>query len=257
MKVTVLGCGASLGTPASGGFWGACDPAEPKNARSRASILVQSEKTNILVDASYDLRMQLNRVGLNRMDGVLLSHSHSDHINGLDDLRIFSYHASDLVNVYSDDETISEIIRRWPYLFSGGGEGVYPPCLRTHKIGFYQKISIGDIELGTFEQEHKTCKTLGFRFGNLAYSVDTVDLNEKSLAHLKGIETWIVDGGGYHNENVSTHANLKRVMKWVEILKPKMTYLTVMTTRMDYKTLCGELPAHIRPAYDGLEIEVG
>lgn len=256
MKATVLGCGASLGSPAAGGFWGDCDPAEPRNARTRASVLVQSETTNLIVDAGYDLRAQLNHIELKKVDGVLLSHEHSDHINGLDDLRVFSYQSKDLVNIYANEITIGEIDRRWPYLFQGSGGGVYAPCLRSNTIGNYDQFSIGDMQVQSFEQDHKTCKSLGFRFGDFAYSVDVADLNEQSVGLLKGVESWIVDAGGYHNEKVSTHANLKRVMEWVDLLKPKMTYLTVLTTRMDYQRLCGELPPHIRPAYDGLEIPV-
>ena len=115
----------------------------------------------------------------------------------------------------------------------------------------------GDIPVQSFEQDHGTCASLGFRFGAFTYSVDVMNLSEKSLAALKGVETWIVDGGGYQREVPTTHANLKRVFEWVEILKPKMTYLTVLTTYMDYKTLCEELPPHIRPAHDGMEIEMG
>lgn len=257
MKITVLGCGASLGTPAAGGFWGRCDPAEPRNARTRASILVQSETTNVLVDASYDLRQQLNRVGLQKIDGALLSHAHSDHVNGLDDLRMAAYHNNCLVPLYSNRETLDEVHRRWPYLFERHESGIYVEFLTQNVIGNNDRFKIGDIDVTSFEQDHLTCKSLGFRFGDVAYSVDMADLEEKSLQALRGIETWIVDAGSYQKDPPKTHANIQRVMQWAERLKPKLTYLTVLTTHMDYKTLCDELPPHIRPAYDGLEIDLG
>jgi phosphoribosyl 1,2-cyclic phosphate phosphodiesterase len=122
-------------------------------------------------------------------------------------------------------------------------------------IDNYQKFRIGDIDVESFEQDHMTCASLGFRFGKIAYSVDIAELNEQSLEALEGVETWIVDAAGYQREAVLTHANIQRVKKWVERLKPKMTYLTVLSTHMDYKTLCDELPPHIRPAHDGLVID--
>jgi len=256
MKFTVLGCGASLGTPAAGGFWGKCDPEETKNHRSRASLLVQSATTNILVDTTMDLRLHLNRLNLKNLDAALISHAHSDHVNGIDDLRVLAFHHNKLMDVYGNAETLEELHRRWPYLFESQTEGIYAEFLKKNPIENYQKFRIGDIDIESFEQDHKTCSSLGFRFGKLAYSVDMADLNERSLKTLAGIETWIVDGGAYHKEAVLTHANIQRVKKWADILKPKMTYLTVLNTHMDYKTMCDELPPHIRPAYDGMVIDM-
>lgn len=255
MKITVLGCSSSMGTPAAGGFWGVCDPNEPRNTRTRASILVQSDTTNVLVDCSYDLREQLNRINLQKIDGVLISHHHSDHVNGLDDLRPAAYHAKKPLDVYGDAETMDEIERRWPYLFHGSND-IYVPFLNRHDIGFYDTLSIGDVTMRCFEQDHATCKSVGIRIGNFAYSPDMADLDEKSLSMLAGLDTWLVDCSGYKKEPVNTHANLARVLAWVDRLKPKMTYLTILTGHMDYKTLCDELPPHIRPAYDGLEIDI-
>ncbi len=255
MKITILGCGASLGTPAAGGFWGKCDPAEPKNKRTRASILVQSEKTNLLIDATVDVRTHLNRLNLKKLDGLLISHAHSDHVNGLDDLKVISYHSNQLIDAYSDHETLEEIDRRWPYLFKPKDDGIYVEFMRKNVVGYHEKFRVGDIDIATFEQDHTTCSTIGFRFGKFAYSVDVANLSEESLQALEGVETWVVDAAAYQKEAVLTHANLQRIYKWTERLKPKMTYLTVLTTHMDYKTLCNELPPHIRPAYDGMVID--
>lgn len=256
MKITVLGCGSSLGTPAAGGFWGTCDPENPRNERSRASIMVQTKKTSLLIDASYDLRYQMNRVKLKDIDGLLLSHAHSDHVNGIDDVRVLAYHNNKMIDVYSNRETLDEVERRWPYLFKSSSNGIYIQSFERHEIGNFDKFRIGDIDIETFEQDHTTCTSLGFRFDKFAYSVDVAELSEQSLEKLKGIETWIVDASSYNKEKVMTHANLQRVKAWTDILKPKMTYITVLTTHMDYQTLCDELPPHIRPAYDGLEIDM-
>lgn len=257
MKITVLGCGASLGTPAAGGFWGKCDPEEPKNHRTRASLLVQSATTNLLVDTTYDLRLHLNAMKLQALDGVLISHAHNDHVNGIDDLRVIAYHANKLIDLYASGETLDEIHRRWPYLFEERFGGLYVKFLEKRQIGNYGKFTIGDIEIESYEQDHTTCTSLGFRFGDVAYSVDVANLPDKSLEALKGVETWIVDAAGYQRENISTHANLQRVFDWTDYVKPKMTYITCLTTYMDYKTLCEELPPHIRPCWDGMVIDTG
>lgn len=256
MKFTVLGCGASLGTPSAGGFWGKCDPNEPKNQRTRASLLAQSATTSILVDATVDIRTHLNSVNLKNLDAVLLSHEHSDHVNGMDDLRAIAFHHNKLLDLYGNAETLEEVDRRWPYLFRPKSDGVYVEFLKQNLIGNYQKFRIGDIDIESFEQDHKTCLSLGFRFGKFAYSVDVGKLNEQSLKVLEGVETWVVDAAAYHRETGLTHANIQQVKQWVEHLKPKMTYLTVLTTHMDYKTLCDELPPHIRPTYDGMVIDM-
>lgn len=256
MKITVLGCGGSLGVPASGGFWGACDPENPKNHRSRASILVQSEATNVLVDTSYDLRAQLNRHKIQSLDGVLITHGHNDHVNGIDDLRPIAYHANTKLDLYANQDTLDEIHRRWPYLFEPRFGGIYTEFVQKNLIENYDRFRIGDIDIECFEMDHTTILALGYRFGDFAYCVDVADLNDKSIEKLRGIETWIVDAGSYFKEKVGTHANIQRVMKWAELLKPKMTYLTVLTTHMDYNKLCDELPPHIRPAYDGMVIDM-
>lgn len=255
MKVTVLGSGASNGVPAAGGFWGNCDPQNPRNERSRASILVQSDTTDLLFDTSYDLRLQLNRVRQQKLDAVFLSHAHSDHINGIDDLRAIAFTQGKPLDIYADDDTLSEIRRRWPYLIQALHKNLYKPFLHLNHIENYKTV-VADITVNSFVQDHYTCKTLGFRINDFAYSVDVVDLDDAALEALKGIKTWVVDAGGYHVDPPTTHANLKRIYKWVEVLKPEMTYLTVLSTKMDYDTLCQELPDTICPAYDGLILDI-
>lgn len=255
MKFTVLGSASSFGTPAAGGFWGACDPHEPRNRRHRASLMVESATTRLLVDATPDLRQQLNEFNIDHLDGVLLTHSHSDHINGMDDLRALALHHKKPVNVYGDQETLDEVSRRWPYIFKALDASYYSAFCHPRVLPRYGSIRVGDIDIRFFEQDHVVMQSLGYRFGDVAYSVDMADLNEQSLQQLEGIKTWIVDGSGYHREKTLTHATFKSIHHWVERLKPDMTYVTVLTTHMDYQTLCNELPPHIRPAYDGLVIE--
>lgn len=255
MKITVLGCGASLGTPAAGGFWGRCDPAEPRNRRTRASLLVQSAKSCLIIDATPDLRIHLNTHLVQNIDGLLLTHAHSDHINGIDDLRAIAFHNNKLIETYTNSQTLESLMKSAAYIFSGG-QDIYTPFIKPNVIDSYSRFSVGDIAVSSFPQDHLVCESLGFRFGDFAYSVDMADLEQRALDALKGVEVWIVDAGSYQKETPRTHANIQRVLQWVDILKPKITYLTVLTSHMDYKTLCDELPPHIRPAHDGLEIDM-
>ena len=255
MKFTVLGSSSSFGTPAAGGFWGTCDPAHPRNHRYRACLLGESATTRIMVDATPDLRHQLNDFGISHLDAVLLTHSHSDHINGMDELRSLALNNKKPVDVYADQETIDEVTRRWPYVFQTRNPEYYSSFCTPHVIPRFGEMRIGDIDVSMYEQDHTVMKSVGYRFDDVGYSVDMARLGEESLQALQGIRTWIVDGSGYKRDVPQTHATFKSIFEWVERLKPEMTYVTVLTTYMDYQTLCDELPPHIRPAYDGLVIE--
>lgn len=256
MKFTVMGSGASGGTPMAGGFWGRCDPNEPRNERTRASLLVETDEATIVIDTSYDLRQQLNKYKIQKIDAVFLTHQHADHTNGIDDLKAVAYHHARKIPVYANDYTASDIERRWSYLFEeSSAGGIYKGFLEKNIVTPYVPFSVGDIDVLPFEQDHRTCMSLGFRFGDFAYSVDVFNLDEKALQALEGVDTWVVDAGGYMKEPIA-HANIQNIISWTERLKPRVTYITALSTHMDYKTLCEELPPHIRPAYDGLEINL-
>ena len=255
MKFTVLGSASSFGTPAAGNFWGICDRNEPRNRRHRASLLVESATTRVMVDATPDLREQMNQYDINNLDAVLLTHGHSDHINGMDDLRALALHHKKQLDIYGDQETLDEVKRRWPYIFQVDNPAYYSAFARPCVLPRYGQFSVGDIDIQHFEQDHTVMKSLGYRFGDVAYSVDMATLDESALQALAGVKTWIVDGNGYWRDKPMTHATFKQIFEWVERLKPEMTYVTVLTTHMDYKTMCDELPPHIRPAYDGLVVE--
>ena len=247
-----------MGVPVAGDFWGDCDPNNPRNRRTKSSILLSSDTTDILVDTSVDVRQQLNDAKQKKIDAIFYTHEHSDHVNGMDDLRMYSYQSGKPIDFYTSQVTIDEITKRFSYVFDGGMDSaLYTPFLKPNVIEM-EPIKIGDIELDVFEQDHYSCKSLGFRTGDFAYCIDVVNMDERALNILKGVKTFVVDGCGYHKEKsmLKSHANLEQIFEWIDIIKPEITYISDLTIAMDYDTLCKELPDNVRPAYDGLEIEV-
>jgi len=250
MKATILGCGTSGGVPRIGNVWGACDPANPKNRRRRVSILVQQGGTQVLVDTSPDLREQCLAAGISRLDGVLYTHDHADHTQGIDDLRGVSLAMRRKVDVWANAETEATLLHRFPYVFQSA-EG-YPAIAEMHRID--GPVRIGNIEARPFRQLHGPMETLGFRFGDLAYSTDLVDLPEESFAALAGLKVWIVDA--LRPQPHPTHAHLALTLEWIRRVRPERAILTHMTWDMDYATLQAELPPGVEPAYDGMVVEI-
>ncbi len=251
-RITVLGCGGSGGVPYVGNVWGNCDPNNPKNHRLRPSILIEKGDTHVVVDTGPDFRTQLNRINMTSvLDAVLYTHAHFDHINGIDDLRSFWFRRNKVpVPVYASEQTANDLEKRFDYIFHQLAPK-YPPTAQMNHLERGNKIK--DLELLSFEQMDGDLKTTGFRIGDFAYCTDVKTLPEPSLRMLKGIKTWIVgvfpDAGGQYN-----HAGFDQLNAWIDRLQPKMTYLTHLNATADYDTLGRQLPPHIRPAYDGLEI---
>lgn len=257
MKVTVLGCGASSGVPVIGCDCTICTSANPKNRRTRVSILLESEHTKILVDTPPDMREQVLRNRIKTVSAVIYTHAHADHIGGIDDTRSFNYYNNAPLDIYSNRETLDEIQQRYPYMFQQPTENRalwYKPSLNPILFEPPQVYMIGDIEIRPFWQMHGQSRTLGLRIGNFAYTTDTNGFPEDTLSMLKGIDVWLVDCLRY--KPASTHAHLNMSLGWIEQMKPKQAYLTHMNHELDYDVLAKELPKHVMPAYDGLVINV-
>ena len=255
MRVTVLGCGSAPGVPQVSRGWGFCDPSNPRNRRRRSSILVEQDETAILVDTSPDLKDQLIDNNINRLDAVLYTHDHADHVHGIDELREINRAMGRHLDVYGKADHMAVIQRRFDYVFApvdGMKYTLYKPTLVPHLID--GPFAIGPVSVVPFDQDHGYTKTTGFRFGNFAYSTDVVDFPEASWRYLEGLELWIVSC--LLDVPHETHAHYDKVLAWVERLKPKHTVLTHMGPRMDYDTLRAKLPAHIEPAFDGMVLDL-
>lgn len=266
LEAVILGSGSSSGVPRLGGpdgagDWGACDPANPKNRRRRCSLLVrrkgQEGETAILVDTAPDLREQLLGARVSAVDAVLVTHDHADQLHGIDDLRALAYLMRRRIDVYSDHGCIDRIRHRFRYCFETPEGSEYPPIMNARALPeTLAPIAIagagGTIPVAIFEQVHGRIRSLGFRFGPIAYSSDVNRLPEEAFAVLEGVEIWIVDALRYAPH--PTHANVATALEWIARVRPRRAVLTNLHIDLDYETLKRELPAGVEPAYDGLAV---
>ena len=223
-EITILGCGSSSGVPAIGNKWGNCDPNNPKNRRLRSSILVKYNNINLLVDATPDLRQQLLNANVKSLDGVLITHCHADHINGIDDFRFLNVLMKKDLNLYATKQNIDEIKKRFAYVFdklSPQANGFYyKPCLIPNEInGLFE---INNLKILSFQQDHGFIESTGFRIKNFAYSSDIFNISEDVFEKLENLDLWIVDCLRF--EPHKSHAHYDKVMKWVKRLKPKKQF---------------------------------
>ncbi len=259
LRFTILGCGSSMGVPRVALGWGACDPNNPKNRRRRCALLVEraqgkGEATRVLVDCTPDLRMQLLDAEIDWLDGVLITHEHADHTHGIDDLRPLYVHKRKRVGIWLDEPTSRAMHARFGYCFETPPGSEYPPILTEHRLVPGEPVSIagqgGTIDALPVLQQHGDVPSLGFRFGNLAYSADIKSLPAESVAALSGLEVWIVDA--LRQAPHPSHFNLDEALDWIARLKPKRAILTNLHADLDYAALRARLPPGVEPGYDGM-----
>jgi phosphoribosyl 1,2-cyclic phosphate phosphodiesterase len=249
MKVRILGCGTSSGVPRLGNRWGTCDPTNPKNRRSRVSILVEQGDHRVLIDTSPDMRQQLLDADVQDLDAVFWTHDHADHTHGLDDLRgLMHLRDGRPMPCYGDAATLVSLRRRFAYVFAGAGE--YRPSAEPRLLE--GPVQVGPMTVIPFEQEHGAITSLGFRIGKMAYSTDVTGFPPASEPLLRGLDLWIVDC--LRPEPHPTHAHLDMTLEWIDRYKPGRAVLTHMDVSMDYQTLREQLPDGIEPGFDGMEV---
>ena len=258
LKVTILGCGTSVGVPALGrAGWGACDPNNPKNRRQRCALLVQSESTTILVDAGPDIRNQLIPFNLAKIDALLITHTHADHIAGLDDIRTFYWPDRVKIPVYATAPHGADIKVRYPYLFAKeeSSPTYFEPPLALHEIAADDVLTIGDIHIQTMNQDHGRAFSLGFIFNGLVgYSTDVVAMPDHNFEMLSDIAYWIVEA--LREDTHQAHSHLAQTLEWIERVSPKQAYLTHLGLESDYDAIEQATPSHVSPAFDGLSFSI-
>lgn len=255
MKVTILGCGSSSGVPFINGFWGNCDPSNPKNKRLRASVCVHHNNKNILIDCSPDVRFQLLQNGIKDIDAVLFTHAHADHCHGLNDLGLISRFKKKEIPLYGDKKTMDQIQHAFGYAFpQEADEGFYRHFVTANIIDD-SPFELEGLKIHHFEQDHGVTTSRTFRIGKFAYSTDVKTLTKDQLDNLKGLDVWVVDC--LREAPHLTHSHLEQTLEWIEYVKPKRAILTHLSIELDYDDLMKKLPASVEPAYDGLVFDVG
>ena len=256
----ILGCGGSAGVPHLGGAdgsgdWGACDPAEPRNRRTRSSLVVEGPEGRLLVDCGPDLRAQLLACAIPRIDALLVTHAHADHILGLDDVRVLNRILGQPMPLAATKATLDDLRQRFSYAFlPPSGPYFLRPALAVAEIEPGATLTLAGLTVQTFLQDHAVMPSLGLRIGGFAYSTDVVHLDEAALRLLEGVDTWVV--GCFQRAPHPVHAHIGRVLEWVERLRPRRTILTHMGYDLDYQWLRRHLSPGIEPGHDGLAVSL-
>ena len=256
MKFIILGCGSSMGVPRPDGFFGNCDPKNKKNYRTRCSALIKTSEENILIDTSPDLRQQLLRHKIKKINKVLYSHEHGDQTHGINDLRSFFINSGKQIDVYADQRTSKYLKNSFSYCFNKFSKE-YPATLKLNKLtkSLFTKNNNKKIKIKTVIVEHGKIKSNCFIINKkIAYISDVSKIYNKDFKDFKNLEYLIIDCLWYRYH--PSHFNLDESLKIIEILKPKKSILTNLHTDLDYKKLKLFLPKNIMPAYDGLAINL-
>ena len=258
MKLTLLGSGASTGVPVIGCDCAVCKSDNPKNKRTRASLLVEYDTGfTLLVDTSPDLRNQALVYNLKKIDAILYTHAHADHTHGIDDIRSFNAAVNRDLPAYLTQECYDELLRRFPYIWQPYAASGYwtRAALTPHIIQPGQRVDFGaGCGVQTFRQLHGPGETLGLRFGHTVYSTDLNAIPTESEQWLQDMDLWLVDC--LRDGAAGSHASLEQALAWIDQFKPRKAYLTHMNHELEYEALKKQLPSAIEPGWDGLSLRI-
>lgn len=263
LRLTILGCGSSPGVPRLTGDWGNCDPNNPKNRRMRAAALVEriaasGARTTVAIDTGPDFRSQMLMASVKRIDAVVYTHAHADHIHGIDDLRTFVVDQHRLMDIHADQLTLERLKQGFGYCFETPPGSSYPPILEPHLIDHSRSVVVegegGPLTFEPLPQAHGDIVSLGFRIGGLAYCSDVSDFPAATAERLAGLQVLIIDALQYRRH--PSHFSLSEALSWIDRLAPKRAVLTHMHVPLDYATVQAETPDHVEPAFDGMIIEI-
>ncbi len=250
MKVRVLGCGGSFGSPLAWNRNGNIDINNPKNHRTRSSVLININDQNLLIDTSPDLRAQLYNARCTKIDAVLFTHEHSDHTSGLPDMRAMSLINQSIIPAFLSSDIKDSITRNYQYIFDGHRD--YSPFMSVKTID--STFSIGNTKINSFKHNHGSIDVQTYRINNFAYSTDLKNFYENDIDKLKDLDLWIV--GLLRYDPHPSHAGFDQINEYINYLKPKRTLFTHMTALLDYDELMSKCSENVEPAYDGMTIEL-
>lgn len=253
MKITLLGTGTSQGVPVVGCSCPVCNSDDPRDNRMRTAAFVETESANILIDAGPDLRMQLLKNKITRVDAILVTHEHKDHLAGLDDIRPVFFMMKKPMEVYGLQRVMNVVRKDFDYAFKANP---YPgaPAFNIHHVRD-DNFTINGVEVQPIHVRHLTLPILGYRIGNIGYITDASFIAETELNKLKGLDVLVINA--LRMEEHYSHFNLDQALKVIDMLQPKRAYLTHMSHRMGkYTELSERLPDNVFAGYDGLTITV-
>ncbi len=250
MKITILGCGGSFGSPLAWNKNGNIDLNNKRNFRTRSSVLIQHNNINILIDTSPDLRNQLYTSKCTNIDAVFYTHMHSDHIAGLPDMRAMSLINNKIIPAYMPKDMINEMETCYKYIFKG--EKDYLPFMEIKELKNSNYFK--DIKIETFKHNHGSIDVQTYRINNFAYSTDIKKFYNHDIDKLKNLDLWIV--GLLRDEEHPSHAGFSKIMEYIKYLKPKKTIFTHMTALLDEEKLNMKCPKNVKAGYDGMEIDL-
>ncbi|MGP1273953.1 MAG: MBL fold metallo-hydrolase [Caulobacterales bacterium] len=269
LRLTLLGCGSSGGVPRIDGDWGDCDPAEPRNYRTRCSLLVERAEslsafadgiaiTRLIIDTSPDFRFQMLRECVRDLDGVAFTHDHADQSHGIDDLRAIVYRRRARLLTFMADFTFEALNHRFGYIFETPEGSGYPPILEPVVLPPDGRFSVdgagGRLEGRFFSVDHGQTPCSGLRFGPVAYTPDVKAMPDAAFDAISGISLWIADA--LRDKPHPSHSHLEQTLAWAERCGVAQTVLTNMHIDLDYRSLLARCREGVRPGYDGLKVIV-
>jgi phosphoribosyl 1,2-cyclic phosphate phosphodiesterase len=254
LRITVLGSGTSVGVPTPGCHCAVCTSADPRDNRLRPSVLLEYGGHNVVIDTTPDFRTQVLRAKVDRLDAVLFTHSHADHIMGLDDVRPFNFRQRTRIPIFASSDTMGAIQRCFQYIFDDGERESSVPQLEVHTLNG-ESFELFGLGFAPIRLLHGRSSIFGFRFGCAAYLTDHSDIPAESMEQLRGLDVLFLDA--LRHKPHPTHSTVERSIQTVEQLAPKRAFFTHICHDLPHAETESLLPPHIRLAYDGLEITVG
>jgi phosphoribosyl 1,2-cyclic phosphate phosphodiesterase len=258
LRFTILGCGSSGGVPRLGGHWGNCDPNNVKNFRKRCSLLIQrfdnDNVTNVLIDTTPDMRQQLLDAKIGKLDAVIYTHEHADHLHGLDDLRMIVINMQKRLPVFASKQTKNSILERFGYAFKTPKGSPYPPILDMNDLPETLEIqgAGGPIKFTSFDVDHGNILVSAIKVNDVLYTPDISKVRNDT--ELRDLDYWILDSLRYKPH--PSHVNLEQALGLIDRYKPRKAILTNLHVDLDYLTLLNETPDNVVPAHDGLQIKL-
>lgn len=250
----ILGCGTSHGVPMIGCHCDVCESTDPKNSRMRTGALIRTPQGNVLIDTSPELRIQLVRQKIDRVQAVLYTHSHADHLYGLDDLRLFGHYLGKPVTLYCEEIVENQIRRAFGYAFDDSNVNNHPgavPMLEIQRIG-PQPFTVLDVPVTPLRLWHGKLPVLGYRIFNVAFCTDVSSIPDETWPLLEGLDYLFIDA--LRDKPHATHFSIQQALEVIERVRPRMSYLTHLSHSLDYSKTNARLPPNVELAYDGLRV---